>query len=134
MRHPTHLLIVSSEQSEMESTDNAANTSLELPKPGLSVRKKLLFLLLICFGCLLTVEVVLRLIPPTVLGYRYVGGDFFAPDEFTLHTAMNLRLFHDKVHDLKEPNTARVILLGDSYVQAQSVPIPQIVGQRLGIT
>lgn len=76
-------------------------------------------------------ELAVRAMPPSVIGFEFLNDHFVAPREFKRDTTVN-RL---KMHDIQPPprakGTRRVLLLGDSYVEAVSVPIPQGVSRRL---
>ena len=97
----------------------------------LSWRKKLLFLAVIVAAVLLLAEVGVRCLSPLQLGFRYENGKFRRPKEFDSDRSRNALLLHDVDHGPKPPGTKRVVLLGDSYVAAWSVPIPATVGRRL---
>ncbi|MFQ6103976.1 MAG: hypothetical protein ACE5OP_06740 [Candidatus Glassbacteria bacterium] len=76
-------------------------------------------------------EGVLRFFSPLQLGFEYVEGEFRRPLEFKYQTAGNRMGFHDFDHGPKMRDVTRVILLGDSYVAARTVPIRATVVQRL---
>ena len=83
---------------------------------------------------LLLAEGVVRSLSPLRLGFEYRDGLFVLPAEFeydpeTLPT--NSLGFHDLERGPKPGGVRRVALLGDSYVAARSVALPQTVGQRL---
>jgi hypothetical protein len=73
----------------------------------------------------------LRLLPETWLGYHYQDGEFLWPREFDRQEEENSLGAHDLEPGPKDPNVRRLLLLGDSYVEAYSVPIPETVGKRL---
>lgn len=73
----------------------------------------------------------LRLLPSTVLGFEYEDGHFGKPREFDFAQDYNSLGFHDREHGLRRMGVRRVLLLGDSYVESYSVPLPETVGQRL---
>jgi len=82
----------------------------------------------------LAAEGALRLLPPTALGFAFANGRFQVPAEFPFDPRTlpkNRYLFHDVEPGPKRPGETRVMLLGDSYVDSRSVPIPQTVGRRL---
>lgn len=81
--------------------------------------------------CLVTMEVWLRLRSPLELGFSYEGGRFVRAPEFVADGVANRLGFHDVEHGRKSPDAFRIVLLGDSYVAAESVTVEQIVGQRL---
>ncbi|MEN8184573.1 MAG: SGNH/GDSL hydrolase family protein [Myxococcota bacterium] len=76
-------------------------------------------------------EAVVRLLPSTALGFEYSAGRFTKPAEFEYPNDYNSRGFHDVVHGPKQAGVQRVLLLGDSYVEAYTVPLLQTVGRRL---
>ena len=91
-------------------------------------------LLLLCLSlvvCLGLAELLVRVLPETLLGFRYEHGHFGRPREFRRDTTTNDLGFHDVRHGPPQGGVRRLLLLGDSYVQGYSVPVPQTVGQRL---
>ena len=93
--------------------------------------KKLLFLAVIVGATLLLAEIGVRCLSPMQLGFRYENGRFKPPKEFEVDRSRNSLLLHDIDHGPKAPGATRVVLLGDSYVAAWSVPIRATVGRRL---
>jgi hypothetical protein len=77
------------------------------------------------------VEVGIRLLPSSVLGFRYQDGLFLPPHEYERQTSRNALGVHDVAPPPKPPGRRRVLLLGDSYVAAISVPVEQGVARRL---
>jgi hypothetical protein len=80
---------------------------------------------------LLALEATFRMLPAVALGYRYEDQVFGRPYEFELHTELNRFRSHDVEYGPKRPSVRRVLLLGDSFVQGLSVPIPQTLARRL---
>lgn len=80
---------------------------------------------------LLAAEVLVRCLSPQQLGFEFVDGAYRSPTEFTRDMTVNSRGFHDRKHSAPTPGVRRVVLVGDSYVAALSVPVEQTVGQRL---
>lgn len=80
---------------------------------------------------LLLAEVFVRCLSPQQLGFEFVDRTYRSPTEFTRDMTVNSRGFHDRKHGPPTPDVRRVILVGDSYVAALSVPVEQTVGQRL---
>jgi hypothetical protein len=64
-------------------------------------------------------------------GFRYKDGVWSQPKEFEADRTRNRLGFHDANPGPKQPGTTRVLLLGDSYVAALTVPVRQTVGRRL---
>lgn len=96
--------------------------------------KNAVALLLGCIVALLAAEGAVRLLSPAQLGFVYTGRGFRKPVDFRRDIAKaprNRLGFHDAEPVAKGPRLTRVALLGDSYVAALSVDVPQIVGQRL---
>jgi hypothetical protein len=96
--------------------------------------RNLLLLLAATAVTLAVAEGVARLIGPERLGFVYTGEGFRNPLGFDKPTPGALprnRLgFHDA--EISPPGSGRrVLLLGDSYVAAESVDIAETVGQRL---
>jgi hypothetical protein len=104
------------------------------PKPRsrkLSLAKRLAFSLLGILVALALAEGLLRLLSPVQLGFEYADGKFSAPVEFTIDRTANRLGFHDVEPVPIRLQAKRILLLGDSYVHACSVPIPSTVGRRL---
>ena len=80
---------------------------------------------------LLLAELVVRLLPATTLGFVYERGRFNKPPEFARDKARNALGFHDVEHGPPVPGVRRLLLLGDSYVEAGSVPLEETLGRRL---
>jgi hypothetical protein len=80
---------------------------------------------------LLAMEFVFRMLSPVALGYRYENGVFTRPHEFELHARLNRFGSHDVAYGPKKQGVRRVLLLGDSFVQGLSVPIPETLARRL---
>jgi hypothetical protein len=80
---------------------------------------------------LLAAEGLLRLLPSSRLGFEYADGHFGKPREFAFAADYNSLGFHDREHRPRRPGVARLLLLGDSYVESYSVPLPETLGQRL---
>jgi hypothetical protein len=76
-------------------------------------------------------ELAVRAMPPAMLGFGFVNDHFIAPLEFERDTTVNRLNMHDRQPRPRAKGTRRVLLLGDSYVAAVSVPIPQGVSRRL---
>jgi hypothetical protein len=79
----------------------------------------------------LVLEGALRVLPARVRGYDVVAGTFVQPLEFEPDLTTNRRGFHDVEHPPGPVSRERVLLLGDSYVEAISVPLEDTVGRRL---
>jgi hypothetical protein len=79
----------------------------------------------------LTLEVTFRMLPAVALGYRYENEVFGRPQEFEVHAELNRFDSHDVDYAPKRRSVRRVLLLGDSFVQGLSVPIPQTLARRL---
>lgn len=81
---------------------------------------------------LLVAELVLRCLTPQQLGFRYQNRQFMPPKLHVRDKTRNRLGYHDVDHsELKPPGVRRVILLGDSYVAAGAVRVPETPGQRL---
>jgi hypothetical protein len=80
---------------------------------------------------LLAMEIAFRMLSPVTLGYRYDDGVFTRPHEFELHAQLNRFGSHDVAYGPKTRGVRRVLLLGDSFVQGLSVPIPETLARRL---
>ncbi|MEZ4214851.1 MAG: SGNH/GDSL hydrolase family protein [Myxococcota bacterium] len=76
-------------------------------------------------------ELALRALPATTLGYEVNATGFIRPREFARDDAHNTLGMHDVEPAPKAPGARRVVLLGDSYVAAVSVPLAQGVARRL---
>ena len=97
----------------------------------ITLGKKLLFTAILAVLCLAAAEVILRCVSPVRLGFEYDGKRFMPPKEFDRDETVNQYGFHDVEHGPKRPGTKRILLLGDSYVEAGSVEISATIGQRL---
>ncbi len=81
---------------------------------------------------LLLAELVVRALPRSLLGFEYADGFFSVVTGFELDTAPRNALgMRDVDHGPPQPGTRRVVLLGDSFVAAVSVPLARTVGRRL---
>lgn len=83
---------------------------------------------------LLLAEGVVRLIPAQRLGYVWVEGGFRNPPEHARSTPLPRRNrlgFHDLEPHPKRAGVTRVALLGDSFVEGNSVDVDSTVGRRL---
>jgi hypothetical protein len=78
-------------------------------------------------------EILVRALPDSTLGYRYdaEAGRFAPPREFQYNLSPNRLGFHDVEHGPRRPDSIRILLLGDSYVESYSVPPAEVLGQRL---
>ncbi|MEE2664949.1 MAG: hypothetical protein VX681_12600 [Myxococcota bacterium] len=76
-------------------------------------------------------ELGVRLLPSTVLGFDYRDGLFLRAQEFEQQIERNSLGVHDVEPARRRGTRRRVLLLGDSYVAASSVPIEQGVARRL---
>ena len=101
------------------------------PSRKLSLAKRLAFSFLAILLTLVLAEGFLRLLSPLRLGFEYTDGKFSAPVEFTMDHTQNRLGFHDVEPVPIRLDATRILLLGDSYVHAYSVPIPSTVGRRL---
>jgi hypothetical protein len=93
--------------------------------------RKAALLLGACVISLVLAEIGVRLTPDVVIGFHYRDGAFRRPAEFELRLAKNRLGFHDVEHGEKQPGVRRILLLGDSFVEAISVAAHETVGQRL---
>ena len=93
--------------------------------------KKLALLLGACVVSLVLAEIGVRLLPGVVVGYHYENGSFRRPREFDLRRPRNRLGFHDVEHGEKKPGVTRIVLLGDSFVEAVAVGAQETVGRRL---
>lgn len=88
------------------------------------------------FGAIVALAILelgVRVLPAPVLGFSYEDGLFLPPREYERQTLRNGLGVHD-VEPLPARDRAgrrRVLLLGDSYVAAISVPVEQGVARRL---
>jgi len=76
-------------------------------------------------------ELAVRALPEAMLGFRFERGRFRLPREFAADPIRNELGFHDVSPAVRRPGARRVLLLGDSYVEGYSVPIPETLGRRL---
>lgn len=76
-------------------------------------------------------EIWFRTQSPQNLGFRYRNGFFTPVRAFVPDTSLNRLGFHDPEPEPKEEGVFRILLLGDSYVFAESVSVEETVGQRL---
>ncbi|MEE2663778.1 MAG: hypothetical protein VX681_06640 [Myxococcota bacterium] len=76
-------------------------------------------------------ELGVRLLPSTTLGFDYVDGHFRLPSESEPQTWRNSLGVHDIEPPRERGNRERVLLLGDSAVEALAVPIDQGLARRL---
>lgn len=91
----------------------------------------LLSVLLSLAAICLTLEIILRQMSPERLGYQLFGRRFDRPQEFVRDTTKNSLKFHDE-EPLAEPgDRIRIFLVGDSYVDSSTTPIPQSLGPQL---
>ncbi len=120
------MLVARFQEGRREAPDDRARPRVMRP-----VLRKLLVSAASAAVFLALAEVALRLTPPTRLGFSYVDGHFRRPSEFVPDGSQNSLGFHDAEPRRKRADTRRVLLLGDSYVEAASVPIEQTVGRRL---
>jgi hypothetical protein len=125
---------VQSHRSEAHAASKEAMSS-EWDGDGQPVRlsrgRKLLFTGLLLVTFLVVVEVGLRLLSPAQLGFVYENEVFRHPPEFEADRTVNEARLHDVPHGPKAAGVTRVVLLGDSYVAAWSVPVEATVGRRL---
>lgn len=85
-------------------------------------------------AALLLAEGVVRLLPAERLGYVWVEGGFRNPPELARSTPLPRRNrlgFHDVEPYPKPAGATRVLLLGDSFVEGNSVDVEDTVGRRL---
>jgi|GEM_PF-3806684 len=81
---------------------------------------------------LILAEVVVRLLPDETLGFVRNGDVFVQRGPRYKDKQVNSLDYHDVEHAVeKSPGVRRVLLLGDSYVRAGAVTIPQTPGQRM---
>lgn len=91
-----------------------------------------LCLALVSFSTTIAVlELFFRFAPPRLLGYQSRPDAIERVREFEPDPTVNAMGFHDVAHDPAQPRGTRVLLLGDSYVEAVSVPVADTVGQQL---
>ncbi len=76
-------------------------------------------------------ELTLRLLGPEIRGFDVRGRRYVRIHEFERDPSLNSLQFHDVEHPRETTGAKRVMLLGDSYVEASSVTIPNTVGQQL---
>ena len=76
-------------------------------------------------------EALVRMLPERVVGFGYEDGFFTTPWESDRGPVRNRMGFHDARRSRGKEDVKRVLLLGDSYVAALSVKVPETVGQRL---
>lgn len=76
-------------------------------------------------------EAVARQLPDATLGFSVVDGALTRVVEFEADPARNGAGYHDAPITALEPGQRRVLLLGDSYVAAVSMPVERTVGQRM---
>ena len=93
--------------------------------------KRIVALLLGVAVALGIAECVLRVVPPEMQGFAFEKGRFTTPPEFERDPWRNRLGFHDMEPRPRKKVGRRVLLLGDSYVAALSVPVPRIVGKRI---
>jgi hypothetical protein len=84
----------------------------------------------VLFGAIVALAILefgVRLLPAPVLGFSYEGGHFLPPREYERQTLRNGLGVHDvEPTPIRERGRRRrVLLLGDSYVAAISVPVEQ---------
>jgi len=118
------------DDSESEPSQAAPADGPETPQKC-PFMYKLAALLASVMVALLIAEIGLRFLTPMQLGYEYRDEEFTHPREFVRDETGNRHGFHDVDHGPKPPDVRRVILLGDSYVAARNVSIPETPGQRL---
>jgi hypothetical protein len=80
---------------------------------------------------LATAEIVLRCLSPLQLGFAYQDGKFSHPAEFVFDETSNARGYHDVEVPPRDPNVRRIVLLGDSYVEARMLQLAETPGRRL---
>lgn len=76
-------------------------------------------------------EIGFRLLPDTVRGYGVDHSRFQRPAEFVRDRSVNSLGYHDIEPAERRPETVRILLLGDSYVEASSVSVQHTVGRQL---
>ena len=101
-----------------------------------SKTRSLTFRIIVCIGALvlslLAAEGVVRLLPESALGFVEEDGDFAPARQRPKDEQMNSSNYHDVEHAVAKPSgVRRVLLLGDSYVRAGAVTVPETPGQRL---
>jgi hypothetical protein len=79
----------------------------------------------------LLMEIALRLVPQTVLGYRIEDGSYRMPAEFIRDLEVNSLGFHDVEPSEPRLGAVHILILGDSYVEASSVKVNETVGRQL---
>jgi hypothetical protein len=99
-------------------------------RPASRLLRKLLVLGGATLIALVVAELMVRRLSPAQLGFEFENGAFERPREFTRDTTLNSIGFHDREHGPPAPGVTRVILTGDSYVAAMTVPVEQTVAQR----
>ena len=104
-----------------------------MAKPASSSRlkKRLLSLGVGVALALLAGEIVVRLVPATVLGFSFEDGGYTTPKEFDRDKTENELGLHDVPVPERVEGVQRILLVGDSYVAAESVSVDRTVGQRL---
>ena len=100
-------------------------------RPSSGLRGKLLLLLGASVVTLACLELAVRSLPDDWLGFSFARGAFRTPWEFDRSTSRNSLGFHDVEHGPPVAEMRRVVLLGDSYVDASTVELEQTVGRRL---
>ena len=113
--------------SPQDATEGHARDSA---RPSSRFRKPLVFLGATLLA-LVAAELVLRRLSPLQLGFEFENGAYQRPREFTRDTIRNSMGFHDREHGPPVAGVTRVILTGDSFVAAMTVPLEQTVGRRL---
>ena len=83
----------------------------------------------LAIGCAIA-EVGLRRASDGTKGYRVSGRRFVRVQEFVRDKTKNSLGFHDVEPATTKRADQRVLLLGDSYVDASTVPVDQTVGRR----
>jgi hypothetical protein len=76
-------------------------------------------------------ELLVRTLSSMQLGYEYRNAAFREPREFVRDKTRNQLGYHDREPGPRVPGVRRILLVGDSYVAATFVSIPETVGQRL---
>jgi hypothetical protein len=93
--------------------------------------KRFLVLAVSALTVIAAAEIWLRCQSPRDLGFRYRGGLFTPVRAFVPDSTINRLGFHDAEPIGKSPGVYRILLLGDSFVLAESVAVEKTVGQRL---